>query len=434
MGKDLIEKPKYLDYDTIKLNGDLAAIEGKVYYLRKFSAKHPGGLDILLYVGRNATPHFHMHHPHMSPQVLHNHLKDYYIAEYKETGEDCGDRYYYNSPFAIELLNATRPYCKEHYTYGTWWSFTKVGIILTWFFTSLFYYLTAPSYFGSISYAFSFYCVALCVMHTANHGGFSSSPWVNRYLGYTMNILGTDRVWWMLGHNVDHHAFVSDYHCDRDESNVEPMMKTSPHSHVEHYPWYKKSQVFWFLLAITFYPYVQTFDKSGWTLKRHKHNPKNLLIDNEMWLLWGSKLWTFFQWYYMFSTQPFWQAIQYHLIATYLFSFLIVCPFELSHHFEGNPKVTGVKSEKRDWYKEQIEASCDYGGVLANTLSGGLSCQIVHHLFPRMDHDHYPALREIIKEVCRKHGVVYKHFNSIFDNVRSTVNYIHYMEKSEQKA
>jgi len=193
--------------------------------------------------------------------------------------------------------------------------------------------------------------------------------------------------------------------------------------------------VLWFLLGIVLFPYIQTFDRSGWDLKRHKHNPDNSLITHELPLLWLAKTWTFYQWYHMFATQPFYLAIQYHILATYLFSFLIICPFELSHHFEGNPKITGNKTAKRDWYREQIEASCDYGGVLANTLSGGLSCQIVHHLFPRMDHDHYPALREIIKQVCKKHGVRYIHFPSLFDNVKSTLRYIHVtLPKEEQKS
>jgi len=99
-----------MDYSTLKLSSDFAAIEGKVYDLRKFSKFHPGGTDILLYVGRNATPHFHMHHPHMSPAILHAKLKNYYVGEYKESFEDCADKYYFNSPFAIELLDATRPY------------------------------------------------------------------------------------------------------------------------------------------------------------------------------------------------------------------------------------------------------------------------------------------------------------------------------------
>jgi len=423
-----------MDYSTLKLSSDFAAIEGKVYDLRKFSKFHPGGTDILLYVGRNATPHFHMHHPHMSPAILHAKLKSYYVGEYKETFDDCADKYYFNSPFAIELLDATRPYVTKNYTYGNWWSFTKVFLILAWFFTSLYFYTFAPNYFICVSYAVAFYFVSLCVMHTSNHGGFSRYPIVNTLLGYTMNVLGTDRVWWMLGHNVDHHAFVSDYECDRDESNVEPVLKTNPHSLLKLYPWYQKTQVFWFLIALVMFPYVQTADKSGWNLKRHKYPTSNSLLTNELPLVWLSKAFVFWQWYHMFATQPLYLALQYHLLATYLFSFLIVVPFELSHHFEGNPKISDTGKVKRDWYREQIESSCDYGGVLANTLSGGLSCQIVHHIFPRMDHDHYPALREIIKKVCQKHGVCYTHFSGIIENAKSTIRYVNNLPvKVEEK-
>ena len=36
---------------------------------------------------------------------------------------------------------------------------------------------------------------------------------------------------------------------------------------------------------------------------------------------------------------------------------------------------------------------------------GGLNFQVEHHLFSRVCHIHYPAMAEVVREVCEHHGI-----------------------------
>ena len=417
-----------MDYSDLKSRSNLAAIEGKVYDLNKFSDVHPGGKDILLYVGRNATPHFHMHHPHMKPEELALKLKKYYVCEYKETNEDCGDIYYYDSPFAVDLLKSTAEYFKTHDKYASWWGLFKVALIVSMYFYTTYRFVVAPSYTLAIIYGIANYFLSLCVMHTANHGGFSKYPLVNTLLGLSMNLLLSDRVWWMKGHHVNHHAYVSDYKCDPDESNVEPVLITNPHSTIKRHKIFKVTQLVNFLIVISLFPILQFFNIENFTLKRYPGTPVTSLMRNQLPITILIKLLTIAMYIKFFMTTGFVTGIKYILIFSYIATFLSVAPFELSHHFEGNKKNMD-RSQKRDWYKEQIESSCDYGGSISNCLSGGLSSQTVHHIFPRVDQDHYPALRKIMMEVCRRHNVRYTHFPNIIYNIISTVKYVMSLDK-----
>jgi linoleoyl-CoA desaturase len=62
---------------------------------------------------------------------------------------------------------------------------------------------------------------------------------------------------------------------------------------------------------------------------------------------------------------------------------------------------------------------------------GGLNFQVVHHLFPRVCHLHYPALSLIIEETCREHGVRYRVQESVRAAVGSHVRWLKQMGRPE---
>ena len=47
--------------------------------------------------------------------------------------------------------------------------------------------------------------VGMGIMHDANHGAFSNNAQVNKWLGYSINLLGGSGVTWKLQHNILHH-------------------------------------------------------------------------------------------------------------------------------------------------------------------------------------------------------------------------------------
>jgi linoleoyl-CoA desaturase len=68
-----------------------------------------------------------------------------------------------------------------------------------------------------------------------------------------------------------------------------------------------------------------------------------------------------------------------------------------------------VRGETRGgWYVRQILGSCNIeGGPLFHLMSGNLSHQIEHHLFPDIPSNRYAEVAPRVREVCARHGIPY---------------------------
>ncbi len=63
---------------------------------------------------------------------------------------------------------------------------------------------------------------------------------------------------------------------------------------------------------------------------------------------------------------------------------------------------------KGQWYYRQILGSCNFeGGTLLHIMSGHLSCQVEHHLFPDIPSSRYRMLAKEVQEICRKYDIPY---------------------------
>ncbi|MGI8428206.1 MAG: fatty acid desaturase family protein [Solirubrobacteraceae bacterium] len=60
------------------------------------------------------------------------------------------------------------------------------------------------------------------------------------------------------------------------------------------------------------------------------------------------------------------------------------------------------------WYVRQILGSCNLdGNRLFHIMTGSLSFQIEHHLFPDLPSNRYPEIAPRVREVCDRHGLSY---------------------------
>lgn len=68
-----------------------------------------------------------------------------------------------------------------------------------------------------------------------------------------------------------------------------------------------------------------------------------------------------------------------------------------------------LKNETRaHWYWRQIRGSSNIsGGFALNTMSGNLSHQIEHHLFPDVPANRYVEMAPVVRDICRRYGVHY---------------------------
>ena len=87
---------------------------------------------------------------------------------------------------------------------------------------------------------------------------------------------------------------------------------------------------------------------------------------------------------------------------------------------ERNPK------EENFLYK-QIASTSSCGGAITGWINGGINYHIEHHLFPRMNHHHFPKIQPIVREFCAEKGIPYRFFPSVWENYMSFIKHLHFL-------
>lgn len=112
-----------------------------------------------------------------------------------------------------------------------------------------------------------------------------------------------------------------------------------------------------------------------------------------------------------------------YIVGGYYLSFF----FLISHNFDGVHMFdSSKKASKQDesFLYAQVTSSCNVAGSFLATLNGGLNYQIEHHLFPRIQHTHYPKIAPYVAQFCKVKNIPYVHFPTIMDNVRATAAHL----------
>ena len=111
-------------------------------------------------------------------------------------------------------------------------------------------------------------------------------------------------------------------------------------------------------------------------------------------------------------------------VARNLWTFAII----FCGHFPDGVRVytaEETREERRgDWYLRQLNGSANLeGGYLFHVMSGHLSHQIEHHLFPDLPAARYPELAPRVRALCEKYGQAYNTggFRAQFGSVLATL-------------
>jgi fatty acid desaturase len=69
-----------------------------------------------------------------------------------------------------------------------------------------------------------------------------------------------------------------------------------------------------------------------------------------------------------------------------------------------------------DWAAVQCQTSVNWspGSWFWNHVSGGLSHQIEHHLFPSICHTNYVHIQDVVESTCKEYGVPYQAERNLF--------------------
>ena len=214
---------------------------------------------------------------------------------------------------------------------------------------------------------------------------------------------------WKHSHNVEHHTYTNVVGLDRDVGYG--LLRMS-----EQQPWkpgHLLNPVKNLLLAVLFQWAVGVHDSE---LADHQHNIHKLPQNTKTKLkgFWKKAKRQVLKDYVLFPALagPFFLPVLLANISANLMRNLWAYMIIFCGHFpEGVHQFSEdeVKNETRgQWYLRQLLGSANIkGGKLMHIMSGNLSFQIEHHLFPDLPSNRYQELSPKVQAICAKYGLPY---------------------------
>ncbi|HEU4901494.1 MAG TPA: acyl-CoA desaturase [Flavisolibacter sp.] len=255
--------------------------------------------------------------------------------------------------------------------------------------------------------------IGMCVMHDAVHGSYSQKEWVNRLLGGTMYLLGSNVFNWKIQHNYLHHSYTNIEGYDHDIDSKGPI-RLSQYAPLKKIHRYQYIHAFFFYGLLTLsklindFIQLQEFNKAGITRQFHV-NPVSEYM--KMVLVKILYLFVFIGLPLLFTPFYWWQVLVGFFVMHWVAGCILSTVFQMAHVVEGTeqlvPNAEGVV--EREWAVHEVRATSDFArkNIFLEYYVGGLNFQIEHHLFPNISHIHYRKIAPIVENTAKEFGFRY---------------------------
>lgn len=255
--------------------------------------------------------------------------------------------------------------------------------------------------------------VGMCVMHDAVHGSYSHKEWINKMLGGTMYLLGSNVFNWKIQHNYLHHSYTNIEGYDHDISSKGPI-RLSQYAPLKKIHRYQYIHAFFFYGLMTIsklindFIQLKDFNKAGIT-RKYQINPISEYI--KMTVVKIIYLFVFIGLPLLSTPFSWWQVLLGFLIMHWVAGFILSTVFQMAHVVEGAeqllPDAEGSINE--EWAVHELRSTSDFArnNLFLEYYIGGLNFQIEHHLFPNICHIHYRRIAPIVERTAKEFGFLY---------------------------
>ncbi len=275
---------------------------------------------------------------------------------------------------------------------------------------------------------------AVCVAHDANHGAFFGRRRLDHTVGFVADALcGFSSYAWRIRHNVAHHTYTNVDGEDCDVTQL-PVLRLTPSQHRR--PWHRYQHVYAWLLYSLMALRLQTYgDVVVFRRGRIGRTPLRRPRGWTLVALVGGKV-VFVTWAVVVPLLlfPWWLVAGVYVAMVMAMSLAMVVIFQLAHCVEeaSFPTSSAITAGRTDWATHELETTVDFcpGNRFLTYVVGGLNFQVVHHLFPRVPHTHYPALAAIVARNAELHGLRYATQPTLRGAIRSHVRHLRALSAS----
>jgi linoleoyl-CoA desaturase len=273
------------------------------------------------------------------------------------------------------------------------------------------------------------------IAHDAGHKAYSETPWVNKVMAMTMDLVGGSSYMWFWKHGVIHHRFVNITGYDTD-IDLGVLGRLSPHQ--KRLPFHQWQHLYlWFIygfLAVK-WEFVDDFlNISSGRIGKHRF-PRPTAWELVIFVT-GKAV--FFTWAFVIPLffHPWYAVLFFYSVGVLVLGATLSVVFQLPHCVEEAefplPPQDSAQME-RPWAVHQALVTVDYdrSNPVVSWFFGGLNFHKEHHLFPTICHIHYPAITKIVEETCRDHGIRYHEHKSFWEGIAAHYRWLKKMGKPE---
>jgi linoleoyl-CoA desaturase len=256
--------------------------------------------------------------------------------------------------------------------------------------------------------------IGLSVMHDANHGAYSRKSWVNRLIGYSMNVVGGHDLNWRIQHNVLHHTYTN---IEGHDEDIAPrgVLRFSPHSKylLVHkfqflYAWFFYGLMTFSWVTLKDFKQLAQFHKMGLVTKQKSNFWKELGI-----IALTKAVYVVYIVIIPLTMMDitWWQLLIGFMVMHYIGGLILATIFQPAHVVEESlfplPDVEGRM--ENTWAVHQMYTTVNFAqrAPLFSWYVGGLNHQIEHHLFPHVCHVHYRKIAPIVEQTAKDFGLPY---------------------------
>jgi len=273
--------------------------------------------------------------------------------------------------------------------------------------------------------------IGLNVEHDGGHRAYSGSPWVNKLMAMTLELIGGSSYLWHWKHVVFHHTYVNVTGHDTD-IDLGTLARLTPHQTRRAYHRWQHLYLWplYGLLAIKW----QLFD-DFWKLITGRISTRRFPRPR------GRELVIFAAGKAVFLALAFGIPLHLHsagavlifyVVASLVAGMVLSVVFQVAHCVEEAefplPRADSGRIEHA-WAVHQAETTVDFArrSRVVTWLLGGLNFQIEHHLFPTISHVNYPAISSLVETTCRDFGIPYAEHASFRAGIASHFRWLRRM-------
>jgi linoleoyl-CoA desaturase len=321
---------------------------------------------------------------------------------------------------------------------GNWKLFLKTGILIP---LAILIYIVVMAFHLPLGYVAALggllglvlASIGFNIMHDACHGSYSSHKWVNDVFGLSLNMLGGNAFIWKQKHNIIHHTYTNIDGMD-DDISFTSLLRLCPTKHWM--PIHRLQHIYlFFIYSLTSLAWTFGTDFKKYFSRKVYTTPLSKMSSKEHFIFWTSKFLNLLIYIILPLLLKGWLFGLLFIISLHVvLGFTLAIVFQLAHvveHTEFELAATEPKLIENEWAIHQVKTTANFApsNKIVSWFVGGLNYQIEHHLFPRVSHIHYPALRGIVKSTCAKFNLPYNEFPTMISAIVSHLRMMKFLGK-----